>query len=408
MMRILIVEDDPYKLRNLAATLLEIDGIESGNIRHANDAVEAKRILREHQIDLIVLDLHLPDRIDLTPQPTGGLDFMRSISSRPNFFVPAHVIAVSGNADALAASAGDVGELWGVIRYDATDTQWRDQLRARARYALAALRSSAGRPRETRPCDIAILTALDEELDGVLRLPLAWKRFSPTGDGTIYHEGIIDLQDKSFKVTTVSASRMGMAATAALASKVIDIYRPTYLAMAGISGGIRGRTELGDILIADPSWDWGSGKYEVIDGKPRFAASPEQLRLSPDIRPMLVAASKDEAMLASIRASFPGAKPPNSLACHVEAVASGASVLGDDAVVEEIKNQHRKLYGVEMEIFGLMMAADSCAQPRPIAFSAKSVSDFADPTKSDDARPYAIHASASFIYEFICKYLIRP
>jgi hypothetical protein len=89
----------------------------------------------------------------------------------------------------------------------------------------------------------------------------------------------------------------------------------------------------------------------------------------------------------------------------VQAVASGASVLGDPARVEEIKTQSRKLYGIEMEIFGLMMAAESCARPRPIAFAAKAVSDFADATKDDSFRAYAIHVSANFIFKFMCEHL---
>lgn len=404
-MKVLIVEDDTNKLRNLVSTLTEVDGITIDKITTVVDAHGAKRFLHEQNVDLIVLDLHLPERIDLPPQPGGGLDFVRSISARPSFFVPAHVVAISGNSEALAVSGEDAGELWGVIRYDPTSQLWRDQLKARVRYAQAAWRSMLGRPRETRPCDVAILTALDDELDGVLRLPLTWEQYRPEGDGTVYYEASVEAADRPLRLVAATASRMGMAATAALASKVIDIYRPNYLTMSGISGGIRGRVQLGDILIADPSWDWGAGKYEVVDGKPRFAASPEQLRLSPDIRSQLTRASTDEQLLASIRASFSGTKPVHSLSCHVQAVASGASVLGDEAVVEEIKAQHRKLHGVEMEIFGLMMAAETSARPRPIAFAAKAVSDFADTTKDDDFRAYAIHVSATFIHKFICNYL---
>jgi nucleoside phosphorylase/CheY-like chemotaxis protein len=404
-MKILIVEDDLTKLRNLVAVLTELESITVDDISHATDASGAKRFLRERAVDLIVLDLHLPDRLDLPPQPAGGLDFVRSISSRPNFFVPAHVVAISGNPEALAMWGDDVGELWGVIRYDPTTERWREQLKARVRYAEAAWRSMLGRPRETRKCDVAVLTALDDELAGILRLPLAWQEYGPEGDGTTYHEATLETCGRPVRVVAATASRMGMAATAALASKVIDIYRPQYLAMAGVIGGIRGRVQLGDIVIADPSWDWGSGKYEIVDGKPRFAANPEQLRLSPDVRPQLIQASLDEALLASIRSSFPGAKPLNSLGCHVQAVASGASVLCDAAMLEEIKAQHRKLHGVEMEIFGLMMAAETCSRPRPIAFAAKAVSDFADSTKDDDFRAYAIHVSANFILKFICKHI---
>ena len=406
-MKILVIEDDTTKLRNVVSALLEIDGISLENISQVSDAVRAKSHLRQFEVDLIVLDLHLPDRIDLAPKPEGGLDFIRSITNRPDFFVPTHVVPLSGNKEATASSSSLTGEIWGVIHYDPTSNDWRHELHARVRYALAAWRSMIGRSRQTRPCDVAIITALDDELSGVLRLPVTWREYMPDGDGTTYHEAVLPTDAGDIALVAATAGRMGMAASAALTSKIIELYRPTLMCMAGITGGIRGRVKLGDVLIADPCWDWGSGKYEVVDGKPRFAASPEQLRLSPDIRGKLMKAARDENLLSRLRVSFPGNKPENVLNCHVEAVASGAAVLGDDAVVEEIKRQHRKLHGVEMEIYGLMMAAEVCTQPRPVVFGAKGVSDFADPTKDDDIRNYAIHVSANFIFEFLKTYYRR-
>lgn len=404
-MKILIVEDDTNKLRNIASVISNIDGISFEDISSFSDASAAKRFLLEQNVDLIILDLHLPTRIDLAPSPTGGLDFMRSISSRPNFFVPPHVVAISGNQDSLDAASDDVGELWGVIRYDASSTRWQDQLKSRVHYAQAAWRSMLGRPRETRPCDVAILTALNEELDAVLRLPLDWSEFRAEADATRYHETTVETAKGPMRLVAATASRMGMAATASLASKIIDLYRPSYMVMGGITGGIRGRVSLGDILIADPSYDWGSGKYEIIDGERKFSPNPDQLRIDPDLRLELVKAANDEVMLSVIRSSYPGVKLEHPLKCHVEAVASGAAVLSDSTLVEDIKAHNRKLYGVEMEIYGLMMAAETCSKPRPLVFSAKAVSDFADPTKSDDIRPYALHASSNFILNFIKNYL---
>lgn len=404
-MKILVVEDDASKLRNIVSALTEIDGINVDDVSHEVDANAAKRYLRGQNVDLLVLDLHLPDRVDRSPRASGGLDFMRSISTRPDFFVPTHIVAISGNSDALESVVDNVGELWGVIRYDPTSNTWREQLKTRVRYAQAAWKSSIGRPRLTRPCDVAVLTALDEELEGVLRLPLDWQDYRPEGDGTRYFEADLVTANGTLRLVAATASQMGIAATAVLTSKVIDIFRPRYIAMAGVCGGVRGRVQLGDILVADPSWDWGSGKFDVEDGKPHFSPNPEQLRISSDIKPDLVRASRDEAALATIRASFPGTKPANPLNCHVEAVASGAAVLSDANVVETIKAHNRKMHGVEMEIYGLMTAAALCSQPRPIAFSAKAVSDFADPTKSDDVRAYAIHASANFLLNFVINYI---
>lgn len=406
-MKILVVEDDTEKLRNIVAVLVEIDGVSLDDVEQFSDAVRAKGHLRENAVDLIVLDLHLPDRLDLPPRLDGGLQFIRSITSRPQFHVPPHVVAVSGNQEAVSELAANAGEIWGVIRYDPTDMAWRDQLKARVRYALAAQRAEAVRRREARMCDVAIITALAEELSGVLRLPLGWSERIIDGDGTVYHEGMLETSSGRLAIVAASANRMGMAASAALTSKIIEAYRPRIVCMAGLAGGIRGRVALGDVIVADPSWDWGSGKFEVVGGAPRFANAPEQLRISPDIRNKLAAAATDEALMSRVRSTFSGTKPDNVLRCHLEAVASGAAVLGDDAVVEQVKSQHRKLHGVEMEIYGLMMAVELCTQPRPLAFSAKGISDFADIHKGDDMRAYAIHVSVNFIFEFLKAY-VRP
>ena len=271
---------------------------------------------------------------------------------------------------------------------------------------IMQLSDEIGRPRETRTGDVAILTALDEELAAILRLPLAWTEFKPEADGTRYYEATVETASGPLRLVAATASRMGMAATACLASKMIDMYRPRYLVMAGVTGGVRGRVHLGDILVADPSYDWGSGKYEISNEGPAFSPNPDQLRLAPDLGLDLVKASKDETMLGEIRAAFAGSKPDTPLQCHVEAVASGAAVLGDVAIVDGIKLHNRKQHGIKMEIYGLMMAAEMCAKPRPLAFPVKAVSDFADPTKSDDVRPYALHASANFILRFVTEYLV--
>ena len=206
-MKILVVEDDGDKLRNIVSALVDIEGVDLNDISHVGDAAAAKRVLHDSNVDLVVLDLHLPDRMDLPPQSSGGLDFMRSIATRPNFFVPPHVVAMTGNSDALAVPGHDVGDLWGIIRYDPTDGSWREQLANRVRYALAAWHSMLGRPRETRPCDIAIVTALPDELAGLLRQrDLKWSEHRFDGDSTIYHEGTVEGEAGSLWLESPAAS----------------------------------------------------------------------------------------------------------------------------------------------------------------------------------------------------------
>jgi hypothetical protein len=80
--------------------------------------------------------------------------------------------------------------------------------------------------------------------------------------------------------------------------------------------------------------------------------------------------------------------------------------LADASTVDSIKEQHRDLIGVDMEVYGVYLAADLAARPRPAAFSIKAVTDFADPTKGDDHRAYASYVSASILRHFFERYAL--
>jgi nucleoside phosphorylase len=60
----------------------------------------------------------------------------------------------------------------------------------------------------------------------------------------------------------------------------------------------------------------------------------------------------------------------------------------------------RKVVGLEMEAYAIFQAAHLAREPRPKVLIAKSVSDFANSRKNDDAQQYAAFTSARFIYEF--------
>ena len=58
-----------------------------------------------------------------------------------------------------------------------------------------------------------------------------------------------------------------------------------------------------------------------------------------------------------------------------------------------------------MEAYGLMHAASHAAGNRPMAFSMKSVCDFADETKSDDIQAFASYMSAELLKRMALKYI---
>ena len=86
---------------------------------------------------------------------------------------------------------------------------------------------------------------------------------------------------------------------------------------------------------------------------------------------------------------------------------SGSAVLADTTIVEAVKNQHGALISLEMEAYGVLSAATLAARPRPIAFSCKSVCDFADEKKDDRWQSYASFTSARSISQFFERYMIE-
>jgi hypothetical protein len=47
--------------------------------------------------------------------------------------------------------------------------------------------------------------------------------------------------------------------------------------MCGICAGVKGKVNIGDIVFADPVWDYQSGKFIKEDGVAKFSISPHQL-----------------------------------------------------------------------------------------------------------------------------------
>jgi nucleoside phosphorylase len=198
---------------------------------------------------------------------------------------------------------------------------------------------------------------------------------------------------------------MGMPASAFTAAKMIEIFRPEYLIMPGIAAGVAGRCEVGDVIVADPTWDWGSGKIERRDGKAELKVAPHQLSLHSALRMKVQKLARDRSLLSSIRDGWPGAKPSHELSIRIGPVASGAAVLADRKTLLEIEKQHRKLLSVEMESYGTYAAAYEARIPQPLPISLKAVCDFADKKKTDAFQDYAAYTSASVTQALVEKLL---
>ncbi|MCA0301880.1 MAG: histidine kinase [Proteobacteria bacterium] len=400
--RILIVEDETEKLGKIMDVIGSTKDSHLIRCSEVRDAMGARRLLEREQYDLLIVDLRIPNRIGEPAEAAQGAELLREVCARDKYHRPYHIIGITAYSESYESSFELFSDqVWAILRYDIKEDGWARQLRNKLSYLLSSkqlLRFSDGKTYET---DLAIITALDSELAAVRRLPADWQEHKVPHDSTRYFTGVFSSASRNISVVAAAAPRMGMAMSAVLASKLITNFRPRYLCMCGIAAGVKGRTNLGDILAVDPSWDWGSGKRLVDkDGKACFSPAPNQLPLEPRIRDRLKAYVDRTSVLHDIQKAWPGAEVGHALRLHVGPVASGAAVLADPNVVGSVKDQQRQLIGIEMEVYGVLTATENCGEPRPIGFALKSVCDFGDAEKSDDFQPYAAYTSAQFLYKF--------
>lgn len=406
MLKILIVEDDQRKLQKITRVLTDIEGVEVEQITPVVDAYSAKVRLKDHAYDLLILDIAIPPRIDRDVEIDEGIKLLEEIMERDLYKIPTHIVGITAYSDIYLEAQGRFSErLLTVISYDDTSEDWVYGLRARVKHILLAKKSNESESKEYES-HLAVVCALETpELSSILDLDWSWTLIRVQGDETSYHQGCFFKEDKRKIVHAAFAARKGMPAASILAMKMISAFRPEYLAMAGITAGNPARTKFGDIIAADPSWDWGSGKWIVKDGKLIFLPAPHQLSLSPKIRNMLKQMSADSESLFRIRQNWPADKPSDELSLLVGPLASGASVLADGTTAELVKQQHREILGIEMETYAIFAAAEEAPAPRPTAFSLKSVVDFADGEKDDRFQKYAAFTSAQALKHFTERYL---
>lgn len=261
--------------------------------------------------------------------------------------------------------------------------------------------------------DLAIITALNEtEYEALLNLPVTIEQFNLEDDPTDYRKFRIG----NTSVLIATDDTMGMAAATSLTTKLIAKFKPKYIIMSGIAGGVKDKEKnYGDILVARWSFNYESGKYKYNIEKQQsvFEPNPEHVEMANSFLSKINRLKLNRPLLNEIAQGFlvdeKNIKPNANLKVFIGPVASGSAVIADSKRIDKIRAGNRKLIGIDMETFGVMYAAKSFSNTQfTKAISIKSISDFADQRKSDKYRRYAAYTSAMFIYNFILTELQNP
>jgi nucleoside phosphorylase len=259
---------------------------------------------------------------------------------------------------------------------------------------------------ESFQSDIGIVCALEypefAAVQKVLGGAGAWKEVGDTRHAHVYREThLVTDAGAKLRVVATTSSSMGLTAAAIVTTQLVLQFRPRLVAMIGIAAGTRsGGKQFGDVLVADPSVDYNSGKVVMEGGIREFQPDPYPLGLNPRLRMVLQKYRSAHPLFGEIRNRWTGRKPSGDNRLHVGPVGAADQVIDDETRVLEIQKNWRKLIGVEMETYSVYRAIHESPEPKPRAVSFKAVCDFAA-EKSDSWQEYAAYMAAEFAIGFL-------
>lgn len=410
MLRILLIDDSPEKVAKYWELLNAIPDINPRFVSVATCVEQAEEFVEKEQFDLAVLDLYIPIRFGEDPSPDNAVTFLKDLSLDDELKIPYNVVGITRwkDADPKYKDFFD-SHLMAYIVYEQNSDDWKEKLRNKIFFLIKAQKSV--RDQGVYDYDVAIVNALAQENEKVKEVfgTDGWTRdvISSDKSTTYYTKTVTDKKGKGVRLVVCHALQMASTASAALTTKLLFYFRPKYLFMTGIAAAVdRNEANLGDILVASKVWDGASGKIKSVKGgKALFLPDYHELTLDTDLQAIVTRLKQEKVLLNTIEEGFTYSKgkPRTRLQIHLGPIASVPAVLSCKEEVEKIQKHCRKLLGVEMEGYGVFFAANNSAHPRP-KYTAliKSVSDYADPKKSDDYQEYAMYTSAAF-----AKFLIE-
>lgn len=400
-MKILIVDDTLKRYARLLPKLQELE-VQRSDIDLVSSISDARVKLENYRYDLLILDILVPEWPESDESSQYSIDLLTELHLGDDLIKPRQIVGITGDLSGMATASRQFQEYtWVVVEYSASNDEWVNRIIKCVSY----LKQSSSVPLEenTYHTDLAIICALEKpELEEVLKLPWNWQSPRPINDLVFVHDGHLVSNGRTIRVSACFAPRMGMVASALHAATMISALRPKIIAMCGICAGVRSKTKIGDIILADPAWDFQSGKRVKDGSSTKFSIAPHQLPIAAKIRTHVEQLRGDRTSLAEIYTKF-GSDAPNAPSIVIGPLASGSAVLADGQIIEDIKLQHRELVGVEMEAYGVYAAAHA-ASPQPLYFALKSVCDFADPDKADNGQRFAAYTSASVLQLLMERY----
>jgi nucleoside phosphorylase len=241
--------------------------------------------------------------------------------------------------------------------------------------------------------DFVIITALEVERKAVCRAFKLLDKHRVKRDSRVYWRGRLQLNDGEFyEIAVAQAADMANVNSALLTSDSIHHWKPEGLLLVGIAGAVSDEIGLGDVVVGTEVFYYERGKQ-----------TPFGRRREPKQYPADNTLINNAIAVRRWRASVPVARPDGNQirpAIHYGVIASGEMVIADEHTRDELIEQHRKILAIEMEGYGLSVAAwQSFDRIRHLVI--RAICDRADSKKTAKWHDYAAAAAAGFARHFL-------
>ena len=242
--------------------------------------------------------------------------------------------------------------------------------------------------------DFLIITALPVERNAVLG-QLPGKRKHQEADFPTYYRATLETDPTANQRNPVVAVTMlrhvGNVHAAVHTARCLQRLKPHFVLMVGIAGGVKDEVHLGDVVVSEEII-----YYENTKEKPCLSDQRPQILQADWLLLDRAQNYTDNNWYSLIKSKRP-ANPRTAEVSKVSygPIASGEKVIADSDRVSELKHLHSKLLAIEMESFGVALAASEWTNnPGFIAF--RGICDYADYKKNDDWHAYAADCAAAF------------
>jgi serine/threonine protein kinase/nucleoside phosphorylase len=246
------------------------------------------------------------------------------------------------------------------------------------------------------PIDFVIVTALKVERDAVLRLLSEIERVQNDRDLHTYYLSRLDTPGGgAYTIVLTMLLEPGNYSAAVSTTRIVERWQPRFVLLVGIAGGVAGRVNLGDVVVADFCY-----AYEQTKRRPGGDELRGQQLPTDKFLYARALAYEDGAWQDTIGVAPPSTPSEPAPRVHFGPIASGEKVIADLETLPQLMRQVPQLLATEMEGTGVAKAL-SQHTPAPGFFAIRGICDYADDQKNDDWHVYAANAAAAFAIGFL-------